>query len=735
MVTNDHEVLVYDLENGIPGVTIETGVPGIGKCVTLDGSITGANGINGVAFLRNYEGSIYTNHHFKGKIDARNSDIDLDFKTMDDVDGVGGTLNLYLDKYTTTYITEQDNPSYAVYANNLEPQNIKAGVKILGKTGTYEATGNSIDGVYLDYGPYGADTLFIEGNKRPKVYVNGHESGKIYLGNSGTEIDVNNSGVTLDIQQFSSINIPTPTTTSFIVTAENLEPQNIKAGVKILGKTGTYEGEGNSIDGVTLDYGPYDEDNLMIDGEKLANHKINIESLDNGKVRIADSTSSINLYNTTTNLDIGLYNTVNITTPSENVYSITAENLTADNIKAGVKILGKTGTYEGSGGTDTSDATATANDILSDKTAYTKDGKVTGTIPIRTSNSITVNGGFIQTLYGYYPETISKGVKHVDAAVPSIKVSDSGLITATSSQTEGYVSGTLKPTSSTYQLATQGYKEWTPTTTDQTIPELTFLTGNQVIKGDSKLIPSNIKKGAAIFGVAGTYEGSGSSDGGSTLNEDGLVQGTLTEYSNDRVGYLKSYLFQYSENLEKVSFSQALNIGEYCFDGCYSLTEVNIPNATYLSSNAFSYCESLESIDLPNVTLIESECFAECYGLCDVSIPNIEEIGAGAFMYCEVLESIDLYNVQSIYYYAFTGSGLSEVIIRGTDSVCDGDEGVFAETPIEYGEGWIYVPRSLVEEYKNSTNFCEYADQIRALEDYTIDGTVNGELDRNKVDE
>ena len=289
---------------------------------------------------------------------------------------------------------------------NIKPENILKDVTILGVTGTHESHGGITP------------------------------SGKVEI------TDVNE----VDVTNYSTAQ----------VVDVNLVAENIAKGKNILGITGSFD---NSIDGVTLDYGPYEENNLMINGEQLANHKINIESLDNGKVRVADSTSDINLYNSTTNLNVGLYNTVNITTPSENVYSITAENLTADNIKAGVNILGKTGTYEGSGGTDTSDTTATADDILNDKTAYTKNGKVTGTIPIRTSNDITVNGGFIQTLYGYYPETISKGVKHVDAAVPSIKVNDSGLITATSSQTEGYVSGTLKPTSSTYQLATQGYKE------------------------------------------------------------------------------------------------------------------------------------------------------------------------------------------------------------------------------------------------------------------------------------
>lgn len=56
-------------------------------------------------------------------------------------------------------------------------------------------------------------------------------------------------------------------------------------------------------------------------------------------------------------------------------------NLTAANIKSGIKIFNVTGSYAGSGGssgTDTSDATATAKDIARGKTAYVQGKKITG---------------------------------------------------------------------------------------------------------------------------------------------------------------------------------------------------------------------------------------------------------------------------------------------------------------------------------------------------------------------
>lgn len=134
-------------------------------------------------------------------------------------------------------------------------------------------------------------------------------------------------------------------------------------------------------------------------------------------------------------------------------------------------------------------------------------------------------------------------------ATPSISVNSNGLITASATQAAGYVAAGTK--SGTKQLTTQAAKTitpstssqtavakdvyttgavtvaaipstyvkptatkaattYTPTTSNQTIAAGTYCSGIQTIKGDSNLVAGNIKSGVSIFGVNGSYEGSGS---------------------------------------------------------------------------------------------------------------------------------------------------------------------------------------------------------------------------------
>lgn len=92
-------------------------------------------------------------------------------------------------------------------------------------------------------------------------------------------------------------------------------------------------------------------------------------------------------------------------------------------------------------------------------------------------------------------------------------------------------------------MATKSAATYTPSTSNQTISSGYYLTGTQTIKGDSNLIASNIKSGVSIFGVSGSYSGSGGRIGTAISKSTGLSGGTgevtftLSEGGDNLIGF------------------------------------------------------------------------------------------------------------------------------------------------------------------------------------------------------
>lgn len=283
--------------------------------------------------------------------------------------------------------------------------------------------------------------------------------------------------------------------------------------------------------------------------------------------------------------------------------------------------------------------------------------------------------------------------------------------------------------------------------------------------------------------------------GDETLIDSILDRSIAGSFNDNNVNKVGSLAFAYCKNLESVCFPNAVSIGAGAFRGsglkaitpetfplvtkidyhynsrvfgesalesiewpslttnyedglfadCVSLKRVSLPNITVsglsYSNLDFGGCTALTDVELP---LLADKCpgFSGCTSLETITLPLVTGIDGGAFNNCTSLRIVDLSSCTSMTGHSqFINCPLDALILR-SETMCvlsiytsDVNSGYysFRNTNIAKGTGLIYVPRALVDSYKSATNWSVYADQIRAIEDYTVDGTVTGKIVMNYV--
>ena len=142
-----------------------------------------------------------------------------------------------------------------------------------------------------------------------------------------------------------------------------------------------------------------------------------------------------------------------------------------------------------------------------------------------------------------------------------------------------------------------------------------------------------------------------------------------------------------STNLESIKFidTNLTNIGPQAFKDVGSLKEISLPTSVKtIRQQAFSGCTKIQTINLENVISIGSDAFRETHALKSLTFNSesikLNSIGNGAFMNSGLSDKLDLSKATNLYEigsYAFSGTGLTEVVLPSSLTLLDA--GVFQD--------------------------------------------------------
>lgn len=240
---------------------------------------------------------------------------------------------------------------------------------------------------------------------------------------------------------------------------------------------------------------------------------------------------------------------------------------------------------------------------------------------------------------------------------------------------------------------------------------------------------------------------------GEGYNVDDIASGVIAGDLRFTINSIGAYSFYNDTGITSVDAPNVTTIGTYAFYNIANITSINAPNVTTIGNYAFT-APKVTSIDFPLCTSIGTNCFTNCPTITSINLPELTAVGNSSLNYSGVnklilpkatsvgnsaltnsktLTYVDLPLCTSIVNYGLRNNSKLETLILRSTTMCTLSNYALNSTKIWNKTGYVYVPAALIDSYTTATNWSKIATQLRALEDYTVDGTINGELDTDKI--
>lgn len=217
-----------------------------------------------------------------------------------------------------------------------------------------------------------------------------------------------------------------------------------------------------------------------------------------------------------------------------------------------------------------------------------------------------------------------------------------------------------------------------------------------------------------------------------------FIEGTLGDFADveDGITAIGPYQFYaYPTSISKLSLPNAVSIGDYAFTAS-AIKGINAPLVTTLGNDVFNGSQ-LENIAMPNLASISKNSLRNTK-LSKAILPSCTSIGETSLYSNTVLTLLDILGGTIAAQSMWRSSQLTTLILRAISVVTLSNVSALQDTKYAVngaGGAYVYVPRSLISSYQTATNwstlYAAHSDMFRAIEDYTLDGTVTGEFDES----